>query len=65
MTRYVVVVVLSIVMLAATAVLAGACSTQGSGVTPQVGKMQHDSKSVDPENATSRMRSWYTSQERA
>jgi len=53
MTRYVVVVALSIVMLAATAVLAGACSTQGSGGTPQVGKMQHDSKSVDPENARS------------
>jgi hypothetical protein len=37
MARYVV-VVLSIVMMAATAVLAGACGT------PQLGKMQHDLK---------------------
>jgi hypothetical protein len=46
------VVVLSIVMMAATAVLAGACSTQGGG-TQQVGKMQRESKSVDPKNARS------------
>ena len=41
-------VVFSIFMMAATVLLAGACGTQGSGGTPQVGKMQHDSKSVDP-----------------
>src|SRR5215217_2156067 len=51
MARYGV-VILSIFMMAATVVLAGACSTQGGG-TPQVGKMQHDSKSVDPKNAQS------------
>ena len=51
MARYGV-VVLSIFMMAATALLAGACGTQGGG-TPQVGKMQHDSKSVDPKNAQS------------
>jgi hypothetical protein len=51
MARYRV-VVLSIVMIAATAVLVGACGMQPSG-TPQVGKMQHESKSVDPENAQS------------
>src|SRR5215207_1397346 len=51
MARYGV-VILSIFMMAATVVLAGACSTQGGG-TPQVGKMQHDSKSVDPQNAQS------------
>src|SRR5215213_9069661 len=51
MARYGV-VSLSIFMMAATIVLAGACSTQGGG-TQQVGKMQHDSKSVDPKNAQS------------
>ena len=51
MARYGI-VVLSIVAMAATAVLAGACSTQGGG-TPQVGKMQRESKSVDPENIRS------------
>ena len=51
MARYGV-VGLSILMLAATTVLAGACGTQGGG-TPKVGKMQHDSKSVDPKNANS------------
>src|SRR5215213_10621006 len=51
MARYGV-VVFSIVMMAAMVVLAGACSTQGGG-TQQVGKMQHDSKSVDPKNADS------------
>jgi hypothetical protein len=52
MARYGV-VVLSIFMMAAMALLAGACGTQGSGGTPQVGKMQHDSKSVDPKDAQS------------
>src|ERR687894_1931642 len=52
MARYLV-VILSIVMMAATAVLAGACSTQGGGTQQQVGKMQHESKSVDPKDAQS------------
>ena len=52
MARYGV-VSLSIFMMATTAVLAGACSTQGGGLQQQVGKMQHDSKSVDPKNAQS------------
>jgi hypothetical protein len=52
MARYSI-AVLSILVMAATAVLAGACSTQGGGSQQQVGKMQHDLKSVDPENATS------------
>ena len=52
MARYGV-VVFSIFMMAATVVLAGACSTQGGGTQQEVGKMQHVSKSVDPENATS------------
>jgi hypothetical protein len=52
MSRYLV-VILSILMMAATAVLAGACSTQGGGTQQEVGKMQHDSKSVDPQNADS------------
>jgi hypothetical protein len=51
MSRYPV-VVLSIVMMAATAVIAGACGTQPGG-TQQVGKMQRESKSVDPEDAQS------------
>lgn len=51
-SRWHVVWVLSMVMMAAMVVLAGACGTQGSG-TQQVGKMQHDSKSVDPEDARS------------
>jgi hypothetical protein len=51
MARYGV-VVFSIVMMAATVVLAGACGTQGGG-TQQVGKMQRDSKSIDPKNAQS------------
>src|SRR5919107_3768631 len=50
MARYGVVVVLSIVMLAATALLAGACGTQPGG-TPQVGKMHHESEAVDPKDA--------------
>ena len=45
MPRYVV-VILSIVMMAATAILAEACGTQGGG-TQQVGKMQNESKYVD------------------
>ena len=52
MARYAV-VVLSIFMMAATVVLAGACSTQGGGTQQQVGKMQRESKSVDPKNADS------------
>jgi hypothetical protein len=51
MARYGV-VVLSIVMMAATAMVAGACGMQPGG-TPQVGKMQRESKSVDPKNAQS------------
>ena len=51
MARYGV-VVFSIVMMAATVVLAGACGTQGGG-TQQVGKMQRDAKSIDPKNAQS------------
>jgi hypothetical protein len=51
MTRYGV-VVLSIVMMFATAVLAGACGTQGGG-TQQVGKVHSESKSVDLKNAQS------------
>jgi hypothetical protein len=47
------VVILSIFMMAATAVLAGACSTQGGGAKQQVGRMQHVSKAVDPKNAQS------------
>jgi hypothetical protein len=46
------VMVLSILMMAATAVLAGACGTQG-GDEPQVGKLRSESKSVDPKNAQS------------
>jgi hypothetical protein len=51
MARYGV-VVLSILMMATTAVLAGSCGMQPGG-TPQVGKMQRESKSVDPKNAQS------------
>ncbi|HEX7169725.1 MAG TPA: toast rack family protein [Rubrobacter sp.] len=39
-------------LLVTAAVLAGACGTQPGG-TPQVGKMQHESESVDPKNAQS------------
>jgi hypothetical protein len=39
-------------LLATAAVLAGACGTQPGG-TQQVGKMQRESKSVDPKNAQS------------
>src|SRR5215217_2734058 len=46
-------VVLSIVMMVATAILTGACSTQGGGTKQQVGKMQHVSRSVDLKNADS------------
>src|SRR5918998_5014584 len=52
MARFGVGVVLSILMMAAMAVLTGACGTQPGG-TPQVGKMQHYSKSVDPKDAQS------------
>jgi hypothetical protein len=51
MARYVV-VVLSIVMMAATAVLAGACGMQPGGTQQQdVGKMQEESKLVDLKKA--------------
>jgi hypothetical protein len=50
MSRYLV-VVLSIVMMAATAVLAGACGMQPGGSQQQVGKLQEESKSVDLKNA--------------
>src|SRR5215210_4031882 len=53
MARYVAVVVLSIAMMAATAVLAGACGTQPRGTQQDVGKMQEESKSVDLKNAQS------------
>src|SRR5215210_9440137 len=53
MSRYLV-VVLSIIMMAATAVLAGACGMQPGGTQQQeVGKMQEESKSVDLKNADS------------
>jgi hypothetical protein len=51
MARYGVVVLL-IAMMAATAVIAGACGTQRGG-TQQVGKMQRESKSVALQNAQS------------
>ena len=50
MSRYLV-VVLSIVVMAATAVLAGACGMQPGGTQQQVGKLQEESKSVDLKNA--------------
>src|SRR5215216_2008971 len=52
MARYLV-VALSIVMMAATAVLAGACGMQPGGGAQQVGKMQEESKYVDLKNADS------------
>jgi hypothetical protein len=52
MARYGVVVLL-IAMMAATAVLAGACGTQPGGSQQQVGNMQSESKSVALENAKS------------
>src|SRR5215211_7128507 len=53
MSRYLV-VVLSILMMAATAVIAGACGMQPGGTQQQdVGKMQEESKSVDLKNADS------------
>jgi hypothetical protein len=52
MARYVV-VVLSIAMIAATAVLAGACGMQPGGGQQDVGKMQNESKYVDLKNADS------------
>ena len=51
MARYVVVVLL-IVMMAATAVFAGACGTQRGG-TQEVGEMQRESQSIQAENAQS------------
>src|SRR5215208_5355160 len=53
MARYGVVVVLSIAMMAATAVLTGACGMQPGGSQQQVGKMQSESHSVALENAKS------------
>src|SRR5215218_6187204 len=51
MARYLV-VVLSIVMMAATAVLAGACGMQpGGGAQQEVGKIQEESKTVDLKKA--------------
>jgi len=52
MARYLV-VVLSIVMMAATAVLAGACGMQPDGTQQEVGKLQEESKYVDLKNADS------------
>jgi hypothetical protein len=52
MARYGVVILL-IAMMAATAVLAGACGMQPGGGQQDVGKMQEESKSVDPKNADS------------
>jgi hypothetical protein len=52
MARYSVVVLLILVVVA-TAVLAGACGMQPGGTQQEVGKMQHDSKSVDPKDADS------------
>jgi hypothetical protein len=51
MARYLVVVLL-LVMMAAIEVLAGACGTQGGG-TQQVGKLQHETKSIQPQNEKS------------
>jgi hypothetical protein len=39
--------------LVTAAILAGACGTQGGGTQQEVGKMQHESKSVDPKDARS------------
>src|SRR5215211_8366693 len=52
MARYGV-VLLSIVMMAAIAVLTGACGMQPGGTQQDVGKMQEESKSVDLKNADS------------
>ena len=52
MSRYLV-VILSIVMMAATVVLTGACGMQPGGTQQEVGKMQEESKSVDLKNADS------------
>src|SRR5215216_4161297 len=52
MARYLV-VALSIVMMAATAVLAGACGMQPDGTQQEVGKLQEESKYVDLKNADS------------
>ena len=42
-----------IALLVTAAVLLSACGTQGGGTQQQVGKMQSESKSVDPKNADS------------
>lgn len=45
--------VLLLVAAVAVALFAGACGTQPGGTQQQVGKMQSESKSVDPKNAQS------------
>jgi hypothetical protein len=40
-------------LLITAVVLAGACGTRGGGTQQEVGKMRHESKSVDPQNAQS------------
>jgi len=52
MARYGVLVLL-IVVISATAIVAGACGTQRGGTHQQVGKMQSESKSVALQNAQS------------
>ena len=52
MARYGVVVLL-VLLIAATAVVAVACGTQGGGTQPDVGEMQRESKSVEAQNADS------------
>src|SRR5215213_5934493 len=52
MARYLV-VVLSIIMMAATTVFAGACGMQPDGTQQDVGKLQEESKYVDLKNADS------------
>src|SRR5918997_3534653 len=53
MARYYGVVVLSILLMAATTVLAGACGTQRGGTQQDVGKMQRESRSIHAQNAQS------------
>src|SRR5919199_263920 len=52
MARYIGVVLL-LGMMAATALLAGACGTQRGGTHQGVGEMQRESKSIQAENAQS------------
>ena len=53
MARYVVVVLLIVAAVAATALFAGACGTQRGGTQQQVGEMQRQSHSIQAENAQS------------